>query len=157
MLMDSDFKVLSEMNLEELQEKRRSVAYGIASSKEELKRIQSRLAELHTEEKELKEKERSLTGGPWGGRGDIAFLEAHLATVDRFIEDHTKPKVYFANSKRLSEGSWIVGKVTPKRIFVREKGHERVDLYNHDGTPVSSYGNTIDIAKTFPDGLKVTK
>lgn len=158
MIMDSEFKSLASMTPEELQEKRNSVAHGIESARVELRQTQERLRAIADEEKTLKKREQQLGGAFGNSRGDIFFMEKHLETIDRFIGDQTKPKAHLTEGKRWQsdDEEWIVDKVTPKRIFLRQKGRERVDLYNHDGTPVSSYGRSIDMAKTFPNGLKVS-
>jgi hypothetical protein len=109
-------------------------------------RIEKRLKEIKPEIERL--------GGGFFGRSDgrITRLEGYLSLALLCEEDAEKPRVVF--SKAPSWGSeYVVSRVTPKRIFLRSPGSKREEQYYKDGTAVSG-SSVIDIAATFPEGLK---
>jgi hypothetical protein len=96
----------------------------------------------------------------FGGWGEIRAAKEALANAERDEADAKLPTVVFVGSPPWSHGKeggrWVVDKVTPKRIFIREAGSTVDKQYLHDGTEPGSYqGSKIDIAKTFPNGLPV--
>lgn len=104
-------------------------------------------------------------------RGEIVDLRKKLEKLDLQIEDEQKPLVYWSKYSGTEQDTstptptyinkpidtpYVVDKVTKKRIFIRRKGvNEGVGQFEYDGTNVGSYKrDQIDIAKTFPEGLK---
>lgn len=127
---------------------------SIKSSENRLQWIKRRESEIETELKELR-KERDLLVGYWSNTGEITSLKRKLEVVNRTIADLSLPEVVWEGIK--SRDTYVVEKVTPKRIVIRERGKEYRSQYNHDGTAVGYSQCNIDIAATFPDGLKLTK
>ncbi len=76
------------------------------------------------------------------------------ALFERQVQDETCRTVYWVNDTRPS--THIVTRMTAKRIYVRERGHQSETFYELDGTRRSRYGDQhkIDILRTFPEGLK---
>ncbi len=97
---------------------------------------------------------KRLVGG-YRESGEIACNRSQVKDLERKIEDKKKPRVVWKEDR---EGDYIVDKVTPKRIAVKEVGHIRSEQFNRDGTPVSQYSfrrYVIDLQATFGDDYNV--
>ena len=93
--------------------------------------------------------------GAYRETGEIACNRGQVEDLERKIEDRKKPRVIWEEDR---EGDYIVDKVTPKRIAVKEVGHTRSEQFNRDGTPVSQYSfrrHVIDLQATFGDDYSV--
>lgn len=97
---------------------------------------------------------RSAHGGPVGL---IHTLRSNLAAAKLRESDATLPRVVFVKrGYGFSDGEYVVSRVTPKRIFIRQVGHSDVDQFHRDGAAVRSWiGTAIDIPATFPNGVKI--
>ena len=117
---------------------------------QEARIIKSRLTEMEAETKQLKERLNDLEGF-WSRPGLIKIAKDKLEQAKRLDEDSRRRKVVWVGNER--DADYIVDKITPKRIYVRKRGAEASCFYNIDGSSLSSFGRTIDITATFPEGL----
>lgn len=104
-----------------------------------------------------KEALKKLVGSLYTGSGEIPYKRSQIEELERNIEDGKKPRVVWKEGS-LREGNYIIDKVTPKRIAVKQVGHTHCEQFNRDGTPVSRYGygcNEIDLKATFGDDYNV--
>lgn len=108
------------------------------------------------------------------GTGTIADKKRELAKVELAIADESKPLVYWSKyggrkqeeptalpvsmyASQSIERPYVIDKVTAKRIYIRMKGADRQSQYDHTGVSISRYQkDQIDIAKTFPQGIKAS-
>lgn len=90
---------------------------------------------------------RQLRGNGWYQHGKIRQSKANLTDIGRKLSDVDKPTVVFPDLP--SGQGYIVGRVSPNRIYIREIGHTSSTLYYLDGTAVGD-GHCMDIAETFP-------
>lgn len=157
-------------NLKDLQGYHDCLARDI---EQQVKRRAKLLADAENCKRQAAECERQanelLRPGFRGESGTIPEAREKLAKAARMIEDFDKPLVYwskysgneYAESTATPSGwsrdlpTYIVEKVTKKRIYVRKKGEDQSLQFEHDGTNVGRYQrDRIDIAKTFPQGVK---
>lgn len=98
-------------------------------------------------------KESSTYGHGRYVTGKLVDLRKELAVLERLIQDDELRVVVFIDSPAWRKDvTYIVDKLTKKRIYIREKGIAKSTFYDRtDGT--SAYSGTIDIAATFPEGV----
>jgi len=102
--------------------------------------------------KQWEEEYKGLVGSGWGHScGEIGHLKAKVANLELKVVHSKKPKVVWIKEPCYKDRDYIVHKVTAKRIYVCLPGYDRHDLYNKDGTSVSTWGGAskIDIEATF--------
>lgn len=116
---------------------------------QEARIIKSRLAEMEAETSQLRDRLNDLDGF-WSGRGLITIAKSKLEQAKRLDDDSRRREVVWVGNER---ADYVVDKITPKRIYVRKRGCEVRVFYNIDGSASASFGRTIDIDKTFPEGL----
>lgn len=136
---------------------------NIDAAKQEVENLTLEYAELKLKLSSLKiqvnETEARLheIHGGFSRTGLLADAKLNLESAERVVRDSTRRLVVWEVSPFI--GGWyqspepyIIDKITPKRIYVRQRGEKQADYYDKDGT--NGYGNCkIDIIKTFPEGL----
>lgn len=71
-------------------------------------------------------------------RGEIASARKRVAECEQIEADDPLPKAMILGV------SYVIDKVTPKRIFLRKAGGSDVSQYDRDGRPVAQWGFNID-------------
>ena len=108
---------------------------------------------------ESEDRIHEITGGPFGGRygGLLNKAKREHGKLCRMIADKDARTVVWAGTRYGigRDDRWVVIKITPKRIYARAEGSEDSTYFDYSGT--QSYGASIDIAKTFPEGLEAFK
>ena len=136
----------------------------LAEKKGRANELNMRIAELDEDLKAAKTEYKALVGSDgWGqSHGEIRQLKGDIVGLELRIDHESKPKVVWVREpkKHSLDIGKIVSKVTAKRIYLCLPGHTNCDMYEKDGTPVSSWrgANQIDIEATFggpcPEKLK---
>lgn len=126
----------------------------VDSLKAERDRLYADIAEHEKQVKAKQDRLRLVVGG-WSNGGELQAAERDLAKLCRELDDKQLPIVIWAEADCWHNGRWVVTRITAKRIYVRAAGTDRQEQYLHDGTSPRQYDKTrIDIAATFPNGLK---
>ena len=105
------------------------------------------LREAEARVKDLKAESDHLTG-PWSNdRGQVGRLTAELTRAEEAEriarEDETAPRVTVETTGwQAGRAEVVLVKVTPKRIVTRQLGGSYESQWQHDGTPVASYGSS---------------
>lgn len=86
--------------------------------------------------------------------GEIGQSKAKAKRIEGTIKDLQSRLVVWAVTRTWGHTGrqYVVSRVTPKRIYIREVGAEREIYYDHDGSR-GTYDGKIDIEQTFPEGL----
>lgn len=89
---------------------------------------------------DLKNEWIDLKGSVWGRRdGLVTKLHTELKYANLRVADQDASRVVWQNiPERPPKGEWIVEKVTPKRIFIRQPGWTNAKQYKRDGVPVAA-------------------
>ena len=65
-----------------------------------------------------------------------------IAALKVKIADENKPAIQFIDRGWLRENvDYVLEKVTKKRVYIRERGRQRTEIFNHDGSSISECAN----------------
>lgn len=139
--LDRDVE-LAESRLQVLEMERVALQRELSVARQQIKDIECRLRELV---------------GSFSRTGLIARAKQDKDTTERMAKDSRARKVIWLTPRswtRDRKQEWVVEKVTPKRIYIREPGSYRSSYYSRQtGAGRCEYDGVIYIEKTFPEGL----
>lgn len=147
-------------DLERLIEQREALRHQAECLKQEYNRLDALVESLDGQLKAAEEARDNIkSNGFRGADGQLPDVERELAQTEILIADEQKPVVHWVEGTRSSwdRDDYVVDKVTAKQIYARRKGHANCIVFQHNGLPIGGYSHRIDIAKTFPQGVRVTK
>lgn len=123
----------------------------------EAARVREAVRKARKDVEALEKRQKELYGG-WHSHGLIDQAKTKLKQACRDLIDSGARKVVWATppswSCRQEDKTYVVVKVTPKRVYIREAGTDREKYHDKlAGNGNSKYDGKIDIEKTFPEGL----
>jgi uncharacterized protein YoxC len=124
--------------------------------KDERDRLKEETTELSAQLKAKETRIRELVS-IWSG-GEISEAQREVKVAERNLADDAARKVVWVEEPSFfrSNGSqYIVVKVTPKRIYIRQAGHNtEVFRDRATGCGKHSFDGIIALAATFPEGVE---
>ena len=134
-----------------------SLTEQLASAKKRYAEIRVRLKALAAEQLSLSDETNTLHARSYSGSfvGIIPDLQEELARARRIEQDAACRVVVFVERGVFTNPleTWVVDKVTPKRICIRPTGSTRTEQFDRITGSHRWRDEVIDLAATFPEGV----